>query len=152
MSGEAGAEVRFWDTSAVVPLVVMEPATNRVKALAEDGSEVVIWWSTPVELASAIHREERERNLPEEVVEAARIRADGLVGAWLEIAPTDRIRSRAKRMLAVHSLRGADALQLAAALAWSDGGEAEMVCLDGQLGRAASREGFTVLDGSNPGR
>jgi hypothetical protein len=50
-------------------------------------------------------------------------------------------------VLASHPLRGADALQLAAALVWCD--EAPQgdtfVCLDERLKEAARREGFGVL-------
>lgn len=63
------------------------------------------------------------------------------------VAPTAPLRDRAGRLLAAHPLRTADALQLAAALAWCDDvprGES-FVCLDERLREAARREGFAVL-------
>ena len=47
----------------------------------------------------------------------------------------------------VHPLRAADALQLAAALLWTEGAAmgSQFVCLDQNLREAAVREGFTVL-------
>ena len=63
------------------------------------------------------------------------------------IAPTDDVRRRAARLLAVHPLRAADALQLAAALVWVEEqphGE-RFVSLDGRLRDAAAREGFTLV-------
>ena len=65
------------------------------------------------------------------------------------IAPSNRVRERAGRLLATHPLRAADALQLAAALVWCDEapqGET-FVCLDERLSAAARREGFAVLPG-----
>jgi len=63
------------------------------------------------------------------------------------IAPGDQLRDRAHRLLAVHALRAADALQLAAALVWADERPAglEFVSLDDRLGEAARREGFRVV-------
>ncbi len=66
------------------------------------------------------------------------------------IAPTDAVRQRASRLLAVHPLRAADALQLAAALVWCEerpAGE-KLVCLDVQLRDAALREGFHLEPGA----
>ena len=60
--------------------------------------------------------------------------------------PTDRLHALAQRMLRVHALRAADALQLAAALLASDEEPAglEVVTLDSRLADAARREGFRV--------
>jgi predicted nucleic acid-binding protein len=64
-----------------------------------------------------------------------------------EIAPMESVRDRAIRLLAVHRLRAADALQLAAALVWSEEQPANetFVCLDRRLRGAARREGFSLL-------
>lgn len=64
-----------------------------------------------------------------------------------EVPPSDAIRERARRLIALHPLRAADALQLAAALDWCGGntrGES-FVCLDDRLRGAATLEGFRVL-------
>ena len=70
-----------------------------------------------------------------------------LASEWEEVQPGERIRVTAERLLAVHPLRAADALQLAAAMAWR--GEltraAGFVCFDERLRDAAAREGFDVL-------
>ena len=63
------------------------------------------------------------------------------------IAPTLALRERAGRLLRGYPLRAGDALQLSAALAWTENaprGEA-FVCLDTRLRDAASREGFAIL-------
>jgi hypothetical protein len=54
----------------------------------------------------------------------------------------------ASRLLRVHPLRAADALQLAAALAAAKGDPSslDVVCLDQRLSEAARREGFRVLE------
>jgi predicted nucleic acid-binding protein len=61
------------------------------------------------------------------------------------------VRSYAFRVLRVHQLRAADALQLAAALVWAGtpatgpSPVAEIVTLDGRLAEAARLEGLSVL-------
>lgn len=66
---------------------------------------------------------------------------------WTEIAPTIAIREQAERLLPLHELRAADALQLASALAWCKGFPKgrQFVCADKNLSEAATKEGFTVI-------
>jgi predicted nucleic acid-binding protein len=67
-----------------------------------------------------------------------------MANGWTEVQPDEAIRKRAIRLLSVHSLTAGDALQLAAALQWSDdrGGGGEFISLDERLRDAASREGL----------
>ncbi len=86
--------MRFWDASALVPLLVEEPLTRSVQRLYADDP-----------------------------------------------------RFKALELLPLHSLRAADALQLAAALvvAGPERSELQFVCLDGKLCGAASAEGLAVI-------
>lgn len=61
--------------------------------------------------------------------------------------PTDEVRVRAERLLFAHRLKTMDALQLGAALLWSDDRphRAGFVSLDDNLRVAARREGFDVM-------
>ena len=88
-----------------------------------------------------------EKRFTEAEVDDALERLGVLMGYWSEIQPTDEVRIRAERLLFLHSLRTADALQLAAALHWcgDDPRAAELVSQDKRLRTAARREGFTVL-------
>jgi len=140
--------MRYWDTSAILPLVADEPARERLLELYEEDSQIVAWWGTPVELVSAVARREREGAICAEDAEAALRAAKRLAAAWHEIVPGDMIRRTAERLLRVHALRAADSLQLSAALIAADHDAAtlEMVCLDARLAAAARREGFTVID------
>ena len=65
------------------------------------------------------------------------------------VSMVEPVRARAKRLLGIHSIRAADALQLAAALAvvYDDPRNQGFVCLDDRLAAAARREGFAVLPG-----
>jgi hypothetical protein len=62
------------------------------------------------------------------------------------VEPTDEIRETARRLLRVHALRAADALQLAAAFVAAERRPPTMtfVTLDERLRTAAAREGFVL--------
>jgi len=140
--------MRFWDASAVVALLAEEAAQPRMRELLKEDAEILAWWGTPVEIASALARRERERLLTAEQVAAGLRAARQLADGWHEIVPSDAVRRSAERLLRVHPLRTADSLQLAAALigADHDPGTLEIVCLDERLTDAARREGFLVRD------
>jgi len=140
--------MKFWDSSAIVPLCVEETATDRALALVAEDPEVAIWWATPVECASTVARLEREAALtPAEAAEAFH-RLDLLARSWFEIEPHDELREVARRLLRVHPLRAGDALQLAAAYLAAERRPPtlEVVTLDERLRHAALKEGFRVPD------
>lgn len=110
----------FWDTSALVPLCVRQSGTPRAIALYKS-YEAVVWWATPVEIASSLARLVRMKELnTNEWAKARRLVAD-LAASWFVIQPSDVLRERATRLVDLYDLRAADALQLAAALEWSAG-------------------------------
>jgi hypothetical protein len=137
----------FWDSSALIPIVLPERRSAALtEAMAAD-REVTLWWGTPVECLSATHRRHRESPLPAPLLTAALNRLRALVEDADTVAPSDDVRRRAGRLVATHPLRAADALQLAAALIWCEeqpAGEV-FVCLDDRLREAARREGFTLV-------
>jgi predicted nucleic acid-binding protein len=138
--------VKFWDSSAIVPLLVGEATTGAMQTIAKGDPLMLVWWATPVECVSAISRLERDADLTSEAVAAALGRLDALAAGWNEIEPVEATRLAARRLLRVHPLRAADALQLAAAVVASEGNPAslEIVTLDDRLSDAARREGFVV--------
>jgi predicted nucleic acid-binding protein len=140
--------MRFWDASAVVPLLLDQPLSRRARQLLDEDPEVVLWWGTPVECASACARLRREGVLAEGEEAEVSHRLERLRLGWYEMVPGDRIRAQALRVLRLHPLRAADALQLAAALEWSGSpAEGTMVTFDERLATAAAREGFAVVGG-----
>src|SRR3972149_3377778 len=54
-----GGVVRFWDSSALIPLVVAERGTALAERLLRDDPAVVVWTLTRVELLSALARRRR---------------------------------------------------------------------------------------------
>lgn len=139
--------MNFWDSSAILPLLVEEASTPPALTYYADNPGIVAWWGTPVECASALARLEREARLDSAGVTQALGQLNTLQAAWNEVQPLDGVRQIAQRLLRVHPLRAADSLQLAAALlacehrpqGW------QFVCLDARLGLAAEREGFKLI-------
>jgi hypothetical protein len=138
--------LRFWDSSAVAPLLVDEPASQRLFQLLRGDGALLVWWGTPLECGSAIARREREGALTSASANRAFERLRALQPSWAEVAPSAKVRDIALRLLRTHPLRASDSLQLAAALVAADDQPASLdfACLDERLIAAALREGFTV--------
>lgn len=144
--------MRFWDSSAIIPLLVDEVTTKAMQAIAHEDPVMLVWWATQVECVSAIARLERQDDLSSDATLAALERLDALADGWSEVQPIDAARRTARRLLRVHSLRAADALQLAAAVVAAEGhpSSLEIVTLDDRLTEAARREGFVVRGAAGP--
>ena len=139
--------MRFWDTSAIVPLLVSEARTTSARRLAGEDPGIIVWWATRTECVAALARRRREGALTSSGERLARSVLALLAAEWSEVLPGDGVRERAERLLSTHALRTADAFQLAAALLWSRGDThgLEFVSLDLRLREAALREGFQLL-------
>lgn len=138
--------MKFWDASAIVPLLMTEASTRQLQALAAKDPSMLVWWGTEVECASAIARLERDGALSESAVTRAFDRLNQLAGAWHEVDPSDAVREAAVRFLRVHPLRAGDSLQLAAAFVAAERRPAslEVITLDDRLASAARKEGFAL--------
>lgn len=140
--------MRFWDASAIVPLLIAEPTTNALQGVAQKDPAMLVWWATEVECASAIARLERDGALEASAAIEAFDRLKQLAGGWHEVDASDAVREAAVRFLRVHALRAADALQLAAAFIASERrpSSLEVVTLDDRLAAAGRKEGFVLVD------
>jgi uncharacterized protein len=144
--------MRFWDSSAIVPLLVSEAASPSIQRAFERDPEIVAWWGTELECVSALVRHEREGTLQAASLLDALDRLTALSMAWREVLPVAKVRQVATRLLRVHVLRAADALQLGAAIVASEDQPATLplVTLDERLAQAAEREGFTIVRPDRP--
>lgn len=139
--------MRFWDSSAIVPLLAEEASTSSVLGLYRDDPLLFAWWGTDVECVSAMARLERQGAMSSSGIADALARLRALKSSWQEVQPGEAVRETAIRLLRVHDLRAADSLQLAAAIIASEHRPPSLgfVCLDERLINAARREGFAVL-------
>jgi len=140
--------VRYWDSSALLPLIIPERDSEVVRRLYQSDPLVLTWWGTPVEIASALARRERTGESPAEQVAVFRQRALRLGERWQEILAAESVRTAAIALLSRRELRAADALQLGAALIARDLADSRLsafVTGDERLAVAAAAEGFDVL-------
>jgi predicted nucleic acid-binding protein len=139
--------MRYWDSSALVPLLVTEPFTEHMRRELEEDPAIVTWVWTRVEIAGAIERLAREGNLSMPDRRASIERVARLASNWNEVVDVSAVRARAITLLGRHALRAADAAHLGSALwlAGDDPSALQFVCLDRRLAEAAEREGLRVL-------
>ena len=55
--------MRYWDASALVPLVVAEPTSSLVREWLAEDEQIITWVWTRTEIVSAIERRTREGSL-----------------------------------------------------------------------------------------
>lgn len=143
--------MRFWDSSAVVSLIVQQPGSREIEGWLTEDADVITWTLTLtltlVEVVSALRRLVRDGDLAERIALEAETLAGDLVRRTHVVADLERVKMLACRLLRVHALRAADALQLGAALAWADGHPSGLVLhtFDRRLALAAEREGFRAI-------
>ena len=139
--------MKFWDSSALVPLLLREATSAPAQAALSADNGLAVWWGTSVECLAAIARAERDTRLDAAGTRDALAALRLLRSGWSEIDATTRLREIAERLARSHPLRAADALQLAAATVAAEGSPSALpfVTLDDRLAVAADREGFPVV-------
>jgi predicted nucleic acid-binding protein len=135
----------FWDSSALIPLCVLQPQTAQAKTLYKNYG-IVAWWATQVEMTSGLTRLERTGQIDHDRFLIGKRIAQEIVREWLSVGSTANIAVVACSLLELHPLRAADALQLAAALEWCEGNPSGNVFLtfDKRLREAAGLAGFSL--------
>jgi uncharacterized protein len=139
--------LRFWDSSALLAIALGEAPQERLQYLLRTDDEYALWWATRVECEGGLARAQLAGRLGAAARRTARAFLDALYRKALEIEPNIEVRKHALRLVGVHPLRAADALQLGSALFWCQEQPAGIpfVCLDDRLREAAAKEGFRVL-------
>jgi len=138
--------MKFWDSSAIVPLVLDEEETDYCLKTLSDDQEMLIWCLSRLEVMSALCRRVREGVLNERYFQVAKRHLSDLIERAYKVKAIEKVKQRALRLLEVHPLRAADAWQLSSALVATqeDPGRLVIVCFDERLKNAAIKEGFIV--------
>lgn len=143
----AGGGLRFWDSSSLVALAVLEPSSGKLETLLRRDPEMALWWGASLECSSVLLGAQRREQISEADLFKARSILDHLRARAFEIQPGEEVRARALRILSLHKLNVAGAWELAAALIWcrERTQKADFVSVNGPLRLAAALEGFRVL-------
>lgn len=139
--------MRYWDASALVPLVVAETESGWARDRLAEDERIVTWGWTRTEIVSAIERRTREGALTLLQRRNLLRHFDTFSNNWDEVTDLLAVRVRANLLLARHPLRVADAGQLAAALLVQEqlSSPLTFICLDQRLAIAAELEGLHVM-------
>ena len=139
--------MKFWDSSAILPLIVQESSSGLLRKLHKADTTMLVWWATLSEVTSALSRLTREEKMGSRELEYSLSRLKILRESWSEIQPTEDILITSQRLLLTHGLRAADSLQLAAIIVACSHRPSivDFVCLDKRLIQAAKKEGCIVL-------
>ena len=137
----------FWDSSALVPLCIRQAGSRQAQQYLRK-FDLVVWWGSLVEVHSAVCRLHRAKDISNADKQTAVARLRLLSRGWREVLPDDQVRDLAAESLDNYVLRAADALQLAASLAWCQKrtSRRSFICSDRRLAQAAISAGFSVLD------
>jgi uncharacterized protein len=139
--------VKFWDSSALVPLIIEERHSKACRQLLRTDPTQLVFCFTRTEILSAIWRKHREGLLDTTDVQTAEGRLAKLAERWTEVDSLSPVRDAAEQLLRVHPLRAADSLQLGACVAvfGTRRRDREFVVLDDLLAEAGRQEGFKVV-------
>jgi len=139
--------MRYWDSSALVPLIIEEIRTKKCEELLQSDPQIVTWWLSKVECTSAFCRLQRDDIIDENQLRLALTDLTTLWRGIAEILPVEMFRTTATRLLRVHPLKAADSMQLAAAIlaAGEERNGLEFISFDERLLIAADKEGFSCV-------
>lgn len=133
----------YFDTSAIIPLIIDEPGSAMCERFWNDATQAVSSRLLYVEARAALARARRLGRLSREDLVRSVESLDGITKEVVGVEVTDSLVRSAGRLAEEEGLRGYDAVHLAAALAVAD---TDTVFLSGdrQLLTAATRRGLAV--------
>lgn len=136
--------IPYLDASALVKRYVTEPGSREVIELTTDAAGVATVLVSRAEVAAAFGRAVRLGVLDGPSGRRAHRRFAREWADFVRLPVTEALVARAETLAWDHGLRGYDAVQLAAALAWQDsvGQEVVLATFDRQLWETAPRVGL----------
>jgi uncharacterized protein len=137
--------IAYFDTSAVVPLLIAEPGSSRATSLWDGADRVVSVRLMYPETRAALAHAERLGRLTARQLRDAVTAFDSLFEDIDIVEVDDALARRAGELAEVRQLRGYDAVHLAAADRVRDP-NVVVIAGDGALLDAATAEGMTVAE------
>lgn len=135
--------IAYFDTSALVPLFINEPSTDRCTRLWNEASRIVSVRLLYPEARASLARAERMGRVTRAQLAEAIVDLDALIAEIDHIEVTADLAQSAGELAHTHGLRGYDAVHLAAASTVADT-DLIVVTGDADLAAAAMALGFAV--------
>jgi predicted nucleic acid-binding protein len=139
--------LRFWDSSALLPLLVDEPSSAQMRGFLLSDPDIAVWWGARMECTAAIALLRRNEVLDLSGEDHVLSLLASLREKWWEVQPSEELSRKATRLLRLHALGAAEALQLGAAQLWFGGDSGTIVTFDERIAAAAKMEGLKVVPG-----
>lgn len=133
--------IAYFDTSAVIPLIIQEPSTPVCLRLWNEASRVISVRLLYAEACAAVAKAQRLDRLTAKQRDKALVALDELVAELDHVEVTDQLVREAGELARTHGLRGYDAVHLAAGLSASDD---DLVFVTGDLGLATAAQNSAV--------
>jgi len=138
--------MRFWDSSALIPLMIAEAESAHMRQLLMEDGSIATASITPLEIASVLWRRRHAGMLDVAAHHDADVTFAEVSARWTEVTHTPRVVQAAIDLVTRQPLRSLDALHLASAIVMTDmPSDLAFVTLDRNLAAAARAEGFAVL-------
>jgi uncharacterized protein len=138
--------MRFWDTSAIVPLLITEPQSVTMRDTLADDPTIATAAIATIEITSALWRRRHRREISVGAHHDAEVIFASLTRRWREVVDSAEVMEVALRLVTRHPMKSLDALQLASAIVLAPAPELlPFVTLDKKLAAAARAEGFPIL-------
>lgn len=135
--------IAYFDTSAIVPLLVHEPTTDHCARVWNEATRIVCARLVYPEACAALARAVRMQRLTSAQMVAATAELDDLVDQVDFIEITENLASVAGRLAQQHGLRGYDAVHLAAGVTIADH-DVVFVTGEADLADAATASGLAT--------
>lgn len=135
--------IAYFDTSAVVPLVIDEPTSHRCRRVWNEAARVVSTRLLYPEACAAVARANRMERLTNANTAVAIADLDAVVQQIDHIELTGELARTAGQLAHVRGLHGYDAVHLAAAMEVADD-DVVMVTGDAELAAAAAAQGLAT--------
>jgi predicted nucleic acid-binding protein len=137
--------IAYFDTSALIPLVIQEPASSGAARLWDGATRVVSVRLVYPEGRAALAQARRMGRLSSRQLRSAVVALESLDGQLDHVEITAPLAARAGQLAEDHALRGYDAVHLAAAELITDG-DLVVVAGDQDLKSAAHAMGLATAN------
>lgn len=136
-------DIAYFDSSALVKLVVVEDGSEQAAALRGEADEVVSSELAYVEVRAALAAAQRDRRLTAQQHRSARVRWERIWDTTSAVTPATALIAHAGDLAEEYALRGYDAVHLASALAL-ESSSIVVVSWDGRMRAGADRAGLAI--------
>jgi predicted nucleic acid-binding protein len=139
--------IAYFDTSALLKLVIAEDGSEQARSLWQQAGEVVVSRLVWPEAVAALAAARRGRRVSDEGQQTATDRLRSCLERCTVVSVADPLVDRAAELAAGSDLRAADAIHLATALAVVEA-DSVFVTWDKRLRRAAAQAGLVSAPAS----